>query len=564
MRTCAFILILTFVFVLTGSVQSAEKSVVVGFKHKPGDSERALIWAARGDIRHNYQLIPAVAASLPEEEIEELKKNSKVAYVEESAIYTATVAPQLPADEYEYSWGTRHIRADFAHASGNKGAGVRIAILDTGIDYNHEDLAGNYRGGHDFVFNDDDPFDDSFNSHGTHIAGIIAAEENGFGMIGVAPEADLFAVKVLDGAGFGTEEWIIAGIDWAVANGVDVINMSIEGPDRQGLREACDRARDAGVVLVAAGGNSLVGEGPIEFPAAYESVIAVTGTDPSDLPGYFAPIGESLELAAPGVDVVSTVSGGGYGSLSGTSQAAAYVTGTAALLVLAGVDDLNGDELVNNEDVRLTLLLTASDLGTAGNDATYGHGLVNAEAASFTGISRDVVISDATALEGTVTINGRGFGGYVAGSITSVTAPITTGNGNRKTTTYVKGTIISWSDTTIVAEFDSGPNEVTVQSVFGTDTSEVGGGNSWALRIPLVDASEMQVTFSPFGSYLLVDERINDQAIIGIGVEYANGVIFWFDAVGTVFFGITDHDAATMQGVVFNFRGANSFWFARQ
>jgi subtilisin len=82
---------------------------------------------------------------------------------------------------------------------------VKVAVLDTGIDYTHEDLVGNYRRGHDFVFDDNDPFDDSFNLHGTHVAGIIGAEENGIGVIGVAPEADLFAVKVLDGAGFGTE-----------------------------------------------------------------------------------------------------------------------------------------------------------------------------------------------------------------------------------------------------------------------------------------------------------------------------------------------------------------------
>ena len=164
-----------------------------------------------------------------------------------------------------------------------------MAILDTGIDYTHEDLDGNYRGGYDFVFGDDDPFDDSRNSHGTHVAGIIAAEKNGIGVVGVAPEAEIYAVKVLDGAGFGTEDWIIAGIEWAVSNGVDVINMSLTGPDRQGLREACEQARNAGILLVAAGGNSLAGGGPVKYPAAYNSVIAVTGTDALDLPGYFAP-----------------------------------------------------------------------------------------------------------------------------------------------------------------------------------------------------------------------------------------------------------------------------------
>ncbi len=124
----------------------------------------------------------------------------------------------------------QHISASVAHAKGNKGAGIRVAILDTGIDYTHPDLESNYAGGYDFVFDDNDPFDDSFASHGTHVAGIIAAEENGRGMIGVAPQAQILAVKVLDGAGFGMEDWIIAGIEWAVLNGADIINLSVQGP----------------------------------------------------------------------------------------------------------------------------------------------------------------------------------------------------------------------------------------------------------------------------------------------------------------------------------------------
>jgi hypothetical protein len=164
-----------------------------------------------------------------------------------------------------------------------------------------------------------------------------------------------------------------------------------------------------------------------------------------------------------------------------------------------------------------------------------------------------VVITDATADGGIVTINGSGFGGYAVGSITSVTATFTTGNGTRITTRRVEGTIESWSNTTIVAQFDSAPNEVTVTSVFGTVTSEVdSGGSSWALSIPLVDATKMQVSLSPYGGLLLVEEQISGQRIYGIGAE-RDGVIFWFDTRGTVFFGIVDHDAATMQGIVINF-----------
>jgi subtilisin len=195
------------------TARAKEKAVIVGFHERPGPSEKALIHEAKGIIKRSYRLIPAMAVKVSEKEIEKIKKNKKVAYVEEDAIYRA-VEP-IPGSEYAH-----------AHAAGNKGAGVRIAVLDTGIDYTHEDLDGNYRGGYDFVFNDDDPRDDSTRSHGTHVAGIIAAEDNDpdKGGIGVAPEADLYAVKVLDGGGFGSLSGIIAGIEWSVFNGMDIVN----------------------------------------------------------------------------------------------------------------------------------------------------------------------------------------------------------------------------------------------------------------------------------------------------------------------------------------------------
>jgi subtilisin len=356
---------------------SADKSVLVGFHQKPGPSEQAFIHGARGIIKRTFRLIPAMAVTLPEEEIVRVKKNSQIAYVEEEAVFTA-VEP-LPGDEYANAWGVWRIFSDVAHGSGNRGAGVRVAVLDTGIDYNHPEFEGNYQGGYDFVFDDSDPFDDNSRSHGTHVAGIIAAEGNGTGVIGVAPEADLFAVKVLDGGGFGLAEWIIAGIEWAVDNNMDIINMSLEGPDSLSLQLACDAAYEAGVLLVAAGGNLGVN---VSFPAAYASVVAVTATDMADAKA-FSLSGPQVELAAPGVDILSTVRGGGYDVLSGTSQAAPHAAGTAALL-FATIGDLNNDEMINNEDLRQALAMTAIDLGdVAGRDDDFGYGLVNASEAAL-------------------------------------------------------------------------------------------------------------------------------------------------------------------------------------
>lgn len=404
--------------VLPALAFSRDKPVIIGFKQKPSPSEMALVHRAKAVIRRNYQLIPAVAASLPEEEIDQLRKNSKIAYVEEDVVYSVAIDSGIAEESYN-SWGVRHIFADIAHAHGNRAAGVKVAILDTGIDYTHEDLNDNYRGGYDFVFNDNDPFDDSFESHGTHVAGIIAAEDDGVGIIGVAPEVDLFAVKVLDGAGFGLAEWIIAGIDWAVQNGIDVVNLSIEGPHIQALQDACDEAYRAGILLVAGSGNSLVEGGSVGYPAAYDSVIAVTATDSSNMPGFFSPIGKQLELAAPGVSVLSTIADGSYGFLSGTSRAAPYVTGTAALYILANTEDLSGDGLLNNEDVRLMLQLTATDMGKAGKDDIYGYGLVNAAGGAINSDMTLTIIrtpdrptSDAEVAE----VGGRPYGIVIANS----------------------------------------------------------------------------------------------------------------------------------------------------
>ncbi|MHB8809025.1 MAG: S8 family serine peptidase, partial [Desulfobulbaceae bacterium] len=223
--------------------------------------------------------------------------------------------------------------------------------------------------------------DDSWNSHGTNVAGIIAAERNGTGTVGTAPEAEVYAVKVLDAAGFGSVSWVMAGIEWAVANNMRIINMSLAGTeDSQAFAEACTAAEEAGLLLVAAAGNTY--GGAVTNPAAYGSVIAVTATDQADQPGYFSPAGPEVELAAPGVSVLSTARDNTYGALDGTSQAAPHVTGVAALILSAGIADIDGDGKADNRDVRRMLQETARDLGDPDQDTIYGYGLVNAAAAA--------------------------------------------------------------------------------------------------------------------------------------------------------------------------------------
>jgi subtilisin len=372
----SFLTLITFltiiILLLSGTAYSEEprRDVIIGFHKMPIPSEKALIQSEGGVVKHEYRLIPAVSASLSEQAIDIMRKNPRVAYIEDDVILT------IATGEYVNSSGVSHINSETAHNNGIDGTGVKVAVIDTGINYTHEDLNGNYKGGYDFV-NDSDPIDDSYNSHGTHVAGIIAAERNGLGVVGVAPNASLYAVKVLDGSSHGSASWVIAGIEWAVENDMDVAIMSFgTSKDSQPLRDACRNASDAGVLLVAAAGNT--DGGNVTYPARYDSVIAVTATDLNDCQASFSPIGPEVELAAPGVNILSTVKGDGYGNLSGTSQAAPHVAGTAALIISSNLSDVNDDGMVNNEDVRLQLQSTAQDLGDPGKDDTYGYGLVKA------------------------------------------------------------------------------------------------------------------------------------------------------------------------------------------
>jgi len=343
--------------------------VLIGFREKPGAAQQAMVKGVGGKIKYTYHIVDAIAASIPEKAIDALQKNPNIRYVEPDGTVYALDA------ELDNTWGVKRIGAGVVHAS-NKGTDIKVAIIDTGIDYNHPDLDDNYEGGWDFVNNDDDPMDDD--GHGTHVAGTVAAEDNGEGVVGVAPEAFLYALKVLDETGRGYVSDIVAAIEWATdPNGdedtsdrLDIINMSLGGGANSTLEDACLSAYNEELLLVAAAGNS--GNPPgrgdnIIYPAAYDSVIAVAATDQNDVRARWSSTGPDLELSAPGVAINSTLSGGGYGEGSGTSMASPHVTGTVALMIAAGITD-----------IRNELQSTADDLGATDWDSLYGYGLVNA------------------------------------------------------------------------------------------------------------------------------------------------------------------------------------------
>lgn len=366
---------------INGVAFAADRNVIIGFYQSNVPVQEKLVKDNGGKLKKTFHLITAISARISDENISKLKKDPNVAYIENDSVYQA-------ADEYTSSWGVAHISSQAVHDQGINGTGVKIAVLDTGIDYNHEDLRNNYQGGIGFVQNPDGSvnsgnYDDSYNSHGTHVSGIIAAEKNAIGVVGVAPNAGIYAVKVLDGSNSGMTSWIIAGIEWAVNNNMTIATMSLsctpnpyfpEDCNSTALHDAMNNAYNAGLLLVAAGGNT--NGGSITYPAAYDSVIAVSATDANDQIAAYSSVGPEIELAAPGADIYSTVKGG-YAYMSGTSMAAPHVAGVAALIYSTNFPDVNGDGLWNNKDVR-ELLHNAKDLGASGKDNTFGYGLVDA------------------------------------------------------------------------------------------------------------------------------------------------------------------------------------------
>ncbi len=353
-------------------------NVLIGFDRQPGPNEEGIVRGAGGNIKYTYHLVPAIAASVPQTAIEALTRNPRVTRLEADIQVYAVDA------ELDNTWGVKRIGAGTVHDGGNRGAGVKIAIIDSGVNYNHPDLNANYAGGYDFVNSDNDPMDD--NGHGTHVAGTVAARDNDAGVVGVAPEGRIYALKVLGASGSGSYSAVIAALQWSVDNGIQVTNNSYGSSGDPGTitKAAFDNAYAAGVLHVAAAGNSgtLPGKGDnVIYPARWANVIAVAATDNSDKRASWSSTGPDVELAAPGVSINSTLKGGGYGTMSGTSMASPHVAGTAALVIASGITDANGNGKIN-DDVRQKLTATADDLGAAGRDTWYGFGLVNAAKAA--------------------------------------------------------------------------------------------------------------------------------------------------------------------------------------
>jgi subtilisin len=269
-------------------------------------------------------------------------------------------------------WGHRNLNIPEAWKTAT-GKNAVVAILDTGVDANHTDLRGQVVASRDFTGSRNGPND--VHGHGTHCAGIVAANNNDTGLVGVAPDCKLINAKVLSDTGSGTDNGIANGIRWAVQAGADVLSLSLgSSQESPTIKAAIQDAIRAGRIVIAAAGNSGPHQNTIGFPGGTEGVCCVGATDQQDIVARFSSRGPQLTITAPGVQIDSTIPGNRYALMSGTSMATPYVAGIAALFVEHAKAN---NKPHTQQDFLNALTTTAKDLGRAGRDTDYGFGLAN-------------------------------------------------------------------------------------------------------------------------------------------------------------------------------------------
>ncbi|MGG0381152.1 S8 family peptidase [Priestia megaterium] len=286
-------------------------------------------------------------------------KLEEVEYAESNHMLKAFYTPNDPFFAYQY--GPQKVQAPDAWDVTTSNGNIKIAIIDTGVQLNHPELAIKLWPGYNFVEGNLNPNDG--NGHGTHVAGIAGAlTENSLGIAGIAPSASIIPVRALDNSGNGTLSNIANAITYSTNAGAKVINLSLGSS--QGsitLENAINYAWNQGVVIVAAAGNEA--SNTLTYPAAYQNVIAVASTDINDQKSDFSNYGTWVEVSAPGSTILSTYTGSYYAYLSGTSMACPHVAGLAALLAAQGK---------NNVQIKNTILSTCDPVPGTGLYWTYG------------------------------------------------------------------------------------------------------------------------------------------------------------------------------------------------
>lgn len=298
--------------------------------------------------------------------INSLAEDPMIEFVEDDFQGRIQVMPTLSLDikkqGQEIPWGVKKISAPTVWED-TRGQGVKVGIIDTGVDLSHPDLKDNIRKTAG-VLECQNIIDD--NGHGTHVAGTIAALDNDIGVVGAAPKVEIYAVKAFSKSGRGNISDVIEALNWCVENKVQVINMSFGFKKSAALERAIKEVYKQNIVLVAASGNS-GGNDSVMYPAKYPEVIAVAASNASDKVAWFSSGGTEVDVMSPGAGIFSTYKNGKYKSMSGTSMACPHVTAACALIL--------SKSSLNPEGVREMLIKTSKDLGYS--KSKQGAGLID-------------------------------------------------------------------------------------------------------------------------------------------------------------------------------------------
>ncbi len=352
-------------YIMKHAVEPGQVNVLIGIEEKGATSSIA---AVNGKVKHQYKHFPIVFASIPQDAVSTLTSKPGIKFVEENMIRRFNVQT--------LDWGVDRIDAEYVHDnSAYTGDGIDVAIIDSGGDQDHPDLT--WAGGYNFYTADTTAWDDA-SGHGTHCAGIIGADDNAIGVVGVAPEADLWALRV--GYSDPYLNYILEAADWCIDthydadpyNNIKVISMSYGGGYSYAEDVAMEDCYDEGILLVAAAGNGY--GSAVDYPAALTSVMAISASTSSDDIADYSDYGNEIELIAPGSSIYSTYAGNTYATLSGTSMACPMVAGSAALAWEAHSG-------YTNVQIRTLLHNTAEDISLPATQ--QGYGLVDAENATL-------------------------------------------------------------------------------------------------------------------------------------------------------------------------------------
>ncbi|NMF00828.1 S8 family peptidase [Aneurinibacillus aneurinilyticus] len=314
-------------------------------------------------VLHCHKHFPFIVANI--ENVKFFYNHPAFSHVEEDIrIRIHRASPSAHNQPSNVPWNIQAVHAPAVWPK-STGKGIRVGVLDTGIAYSHPALRGHVAGGYNIISGTQNFMDD--NGHGTHVSGIIAARKPGR-LYGVSPDVALYGIKVMDRDGNGRISDIIKGIEWAIDNNIQILNMSIgSNTHNAALEYATRRAHQKGIILVASAGNDGERGGAIDYPARFPWVISVGAVDRDMKRASFSSTGDGIDIMAPGVGIRSAWKGGGYKVESGTSMAAPHVSGGAALILSRNISMSGGK-------AQKYLIQLSNRLGPR---REYGHGILD-------------------------------------------------------------------------------------------------------------------------------------------------------------------------------------------